>query len=114
MSMTHTQARQLGAVIARARTRKGLSQRGLASQLEVAYGWLSDLEQGRFLDPAPERLAAIAELLDIDAARMDRMTHGAVSEGLPELGTYFRAKFELTPEEIKQVERYVRRLRSKS
>lgn len=114
MSMTQAQAKQLGSVIAKARVRKGLSQRSLASQLEVAYGWLSDLEQGRFLDPAPDRLAAVAEALDIDAGRMDRMTRGAVSEGLPELGTYFRAKYELTPEQIERVERYVRRLRSKS
>lgn len=114
MGMTPTQAKQLGAVIAKARAKKGLSIRELAAQLEVHASWVGFLEQGRYVDPAPDRLARIAELLDIDASRMDRLTRGAVSEGLPELRTYFRAKYDLTPEEIEQVERYVRRLRSKS
>ena len=114
MGMTPAQAKQLGALVAKARTRQGLSIQDLADRVGATKSWVGFLEQGRYLDPAPDRLAAIAELLDIDAGRMDRMTRGAVSEGLPELGTYFRAKFELTPEQIKQVERYVRRLRSKS
>lgn len=114
MSMTTTQAKQLGSLIAKARARKGLSYRALAQQLGVAYGWLSELEMGRFLDPAPDRLAAVAEALDIDPGRMDRITRGAVSDGLPELGTYFRAKYDLSPAEIAQVERYVRRLRGKA
>jgi hypothetical protein len=56
-------------------------------------------------------LARIGELLDIEPGRMDGLTQGAVSEGLPELGTYFRAKYDLTPEQIEHVQRYVRRLR---
>ena len=114
MSMTSSQAKQLGVVIARARMKRGLSIRELATQLDVHASWVGFLEQGRYVDPAPDRLARIAELLDIDSARMDRLTRGAVAEGLPELGTYFRAKYDLTPEQIEQVERYVRRLRSKS
>lgn len=114
MGMTPTQAKQLGAVIAKARAKKGLSIRDLAAKLGVHTSWVGFLEQGRYVDPAPDRLARIAELLDIPAARMNRLTRGAVSEGLPELRTYFRAKYDLSPEQIEQVERYVRRLRSKS
>lgn len=113
MSMTTTQAKQLGQLIAKARHRKGVSIRGLASDLGVHSSWIGHLEGGRFLDPAPDRLAAVARALDIDPVRMDRVTRGAVSEGLPEIGTYFRAKYDLSPEQIEQVERYVRRLRSK-
>jgi transcriptional regulator with XRE-family HTH domain len=109
--MTPTQAKQLGAVIAKARAKKGLSIRELAAQLEVHASWVGFWEQGRYVDPAPDRLARIAELLDIEPVRMDRLTRGALSEGLPELGTYFRAKYDLTPEQIEQVQRYVRRLR---
>jgi transcriptional regulator with XRE-family HTH domain len=113
MSMTPSQAKQLGAVIAKARARSGLSIRELAGQLEVHASWVGFLEQGRYVDPAPDRLARIAELLDIDSARMDRLTRGAVAEGLPELGTYFRAKYDLSPAQIEQVERYVKRLRER-
>jgi transcriptional regulator with XRE-family HTH domain len=111
MGMTPNQAKQLGAVIAKARAKKGWSIFQLASRIGAPKSWVGFLEQGRYVDPAPERLARIAELLDIEAGRMDRLTQGAVSEGLPELGTYFRAKYDLTPEQIEQVERYVRRLR---
>jgi transcriptional regulator with XRE-family HTH domain len=114
MSMTATQARQLGQLIAKARHRKGVSIRALAASLGINASWIGHLEGGRFLDPAADRLAAVAQALDIDAGRMDRVTSGAVSEGLPELGTYFRAKYDLSPEQIEQVERYVRRLRSRS
>jgi transcriptional regulator with XRE-family HTH domain len=113
MSMTPTQAKQLGAVVAKARTKKGWSIRELAKQLGVHASWVGFLEQGRYVDPAPDRLARIAELLDIEPGRMDRLTQGAVSEGLPELGTYFRAKYDLSPQQIEQIERYVKRLRSK-
>lgn len=113
MSMTTTQARQLGLLIAAARHRKNVSLRTLATTLGVNASWIGHLEAGRFLDPAAPRLAAIAEALDIDPGRMDRITRGAVSEGLPELGTYFRAKYDLSPEQIEQVKRYVGRLRSK-
>ncbi len=34
-----------------------------------------------------------------------------MAESLPEPRIYFRAKYDLTPEEIAQVERYIERLR---
>jgi transcriptional regulator with XRE-family HTH domain len=70
MGMTPTQAKQLGAVVARARTKKGWSIRELAKQLGVHASWVGFLEQGRYVDPAPDRLARIAELLDIEPGRM--------------------------------------------
>jgi transcriptional regulator with XRE-family HTH domain len=109
MGMTPNQAKQLGTLVATARRKSGLSTRELALQVGVAHGWINGLETGRFVDPAPDRLARIAELLDITASRMDQLTRGAMSEGLPELRTYFRAKYDLTPEQIEQIERYVER-----
>lgn len=113
MRMTSIQAKRLGTIVSSARHRKGLSIRTLASQLGVARGWLGELEAGRFLDPAPDRLARLAEALDIEPARIDRITRGAMADSLPKLRTYFRTKYELSPEQVNQVERYVRRLRSK-
>ncbi len=113
MSMTNAQAKQLGTLIARARLRQNRSLRELAAALGVHSSWLGFLEQGRFLDPAPDRLARLAQALDIAPGRIDRITKGAVSEGLPDMRTYFRAKYDLTPEQAAQVERYVERLRRK-
>lgn len=107
MSMTPAQAKQLGSLIAKARIRKGLSHRALASQLGVAYGWLATLEMGRYLDTAPDRLARLAEALDIEPAKIDRITKNSLSGRLPEVRTYFRAKYGLAPKDIEQIERYV-------
>jgi transcriptional regulator with XRE-family HTH domain len=110
MSLTTTQARRLGTLIAGARLRKGFSQAALAEQLDVALGWVAGLESGRFFDPSNERLAKIAELLEIEPEQMERITKGRVRDSLPGLRIYFRAKYDLTPEEIDRVERYVERL----
>jgi transcriptional regulator with XRE-family HTH domain len=113
MSMTAGQAKQLGALIARTRIRKQLSLRALASRSGMTASWIAHVQAGRFLDPAPDRLARLAEALDIEPSKIDRITKGSMAGSLPELGTYFRAKYDLSPAEIAQVERYVRRLRSK-
>jgi transcriptional regulator with XRE-family HTH domain len=110
MSLTSTQAQRLGALIAKARMRHGIAQTALAVQLDVATGWLAGLEQGRFLDPSAERLARIAEVLDIEPKRIERITKGRVTDRLPEMRAYFRAKYDLTPEQINRIEHYVSRL----
>jgi len=114
MSITTIQARKLGTLIAKARARKGLSVREVAERLGVSKGWVGELEQGRYLDPSPDRLARLAEMLDIEPGRIDRITKGSVSGSLPGIRTYFRAKYDLTPDQIERVERYVRRLKGPS
>lgn len=109
MSMTQRQAKELGSLITRARTRKGLSLRDIEEQLDIPRSWLGYLEKGLTLSVAPDRLARLAELLDIEPDRIDRITRGAVADGLPAVRTYFRAKYGLSPEDIKQIERYVER-----
>lgn len=111
MGMTPLQAERLGNLIAKARRKKGLSTRAVAAQVGVAFGWLSELEAGRFLEPAPDRLAKLSEALDIPPVRIDRLTKGAMASGLPEPRVYFRAKLGLTPEQAEQIERHIRRLR---
>jgi transcriptional regulator with XRE-family HTH domain len=109
--MTEAQARALGTLIAKTRIKQGLSTRELAATVGVAKGWLAGIEAGRFLEPAPDRLARLSDVLDIEPARIDRITKGAVAEGLPDSRTYFRAKYDLTPEQIDKIERYLERLR---
>jgi transcriptional regulator with XRE-family HTH domain len=109
--MTESQARQLGKLIARARERKEWSFRQLAGEIGADPAWVVRLEQGKFASPGPERLARIAELLDIDPERMDRISHGHVSGSLPEVRTYFRAKFDLPDTAIGQIEDLLTELR---
>jgi transcriptional regulator with XRE-family HTH domain len=111
MGLSEARARQLGEIVTAARMRNGISVRRLAKELGLSYSWLAKFEAGVFTDPAPDRLAIIAERLGIDPARVDRLTTGAMSDGLPEPRVYFRAKLELTQDQADQVERYIARLR---
>jgi transcriptional regulator with XRE-family HTH domain len=107
--MTPAQAKQLGKLIAKARMAKGLSYRVLGQQIGVAFGWLAELEQGHYPNPAPDALARLSEALDIEPARIDRIT--GLSGRLPEPRVYFRAKYNLPPEGVAKLERYIERLR---
>ena len=111
MGMTAHQAKQLGRLVARARAKKALSLNDLSGLIGGDRSWIGFIEQGQYSAPSPERLARLAEALDIEPAAIDRITKGAVANGLPGLRTYFRAKYDLTPEQVAQVERYVERLR---
>lgn len=108
MSMTQAQATQLGKLIAAARIKKGLSLRDIEDRLGIARAWLGRLEQGQTLSVVSDRLARIADLLDIEPARIDRVTKGAVAGGLPEVRTYFRAKYGLSSADVEQIEQYAR------
>lgn len=111
--MTDAQARKLGSVIQRARVRKNLSLRGAATVTGISYVWLNDVEAGRYSDPAPDRLARLAEALAIDPVTIDRISRDALSNSLPDVRTYFRAKEHLSSEQLDEVEATLNRLRAK-
>ena len=111
--MTDAQARKLGAIVSRARTRKGLSLREAAAKVGISYVWLNDLESGRYSDPAPDRLGRLAEVLGIDPVAIDRVNQGVLANSLPDVRTYFRAKEGLSPEQLDEVEATLQRLRHK-
>jgi transcriptional regulator with XRE-family HTH domain len=109
MTMSATKAKELGALTARARARKGLTARKLAAQLGVSNSWVTKLEAGWFLDPSPSLMARLAEVLDIEPARIDELMPGVVADSLPGMRTYFRAKYDLTPEQVEQIAKYTDR-----
>ncbi len=102
--MTEVQARELGRLVKRARSAQGLTLRALDELTGVSYGWLGMLERGKITKPAPSKLTKVAEALDIPMERIDRMTRGKVSSDLPAIRTYFRTKYKLDPQEIRQIE----------
>jgi len=105
--MTQAQAQRIGRMIAVARRNKGWSTRRLSLEAGVTHTWLFKLQQGEYLAPAPDRLTRIAEVLGIDPERFERIAKGHVSGSLPGVRTYFRAKYDLSAEEIDQIERTV-------
>lgn len=108
--MNDAQAVRLGRLLAQARRNKGLSLRAAAEIAGVEHIWLTRVEQGFFNQPAPERITRVAEALGIDPERIDRITKGHVSNNLPGVRTYFRAKYDLSPAEIDQIENTVNQI----
>jgi transcriptional regulator with XRE-family HTH domain len=109
--MTEAQAKQLGRLFKRARKAKKLSLREVDEQSGVSYGWLSRLERGLTAAPSPTKLTRVARALGISPERLDRITRGQVSSELPPIRTYFRAKYQLSTEEIRQIEEVFDRVR---
>ena len=108
--MTKAQARQLGKLITRTREGKGWAIRQVAREIGADPAWILKVERGDYASPAPELLARVAEVLDIDAERMDRITRGHVSGNLPEVRTYFRAKYDMSDTAIGRIEDLVAEL----
>jgi transcriptional regulator with XRE-family HTH domain len=102
--MTEVQARELGRLFKQARRSKKLSLRALDELSGVTYRWLARLEHGQMKAPPPSKLTKVADVLDIPPERIDRITRGQVSRDLPPIRTYFRTKYQLTPQEIRQIE----------
>jgi transcriptional regulator with XRE-family HTH domain len=109
MGITATKAKELGTLVARARAKRGISTRKLAAQLDISNAWVSKLEAGLFLDPSPVLLARVAEVLGIEPSRIDELMPGAVADSLPGIRTYFRAKYDMTPEQVERIEQYIDR-----
>lgn len=102
--MTEVQARELGRLFRQARRARKLSLRAVDELTGVSYGWLRRLESGAMIAPAPSKLTKVAVALDIPPERIDRITRGGISRDLPAIRTYFRAKYQLNPHEITQIE----------
>ena len=111
--MTDAQARNLGLLIHNARAAKGLSFRGLAAITDVPLASLKRFEDGVYNDPSPAQIARIAEALEIDPARIDRVSRDHLADSMPTMRTYFRSKEKLSPEALDEVERAVADIRAK-
>lgn len=112
--MTQRQAQHLGRLVQKARQAKGLTLRDIEDQTGISFAWVYQLERGTYQQPAPERLARLAELLDIDPERIDRLSRGQVSAALPTMRTYLRTKYDMTTEDIARVEKMVSRIRQQA
>ena len=111
MSMTKTQAKKLGTLIASVRHQRQLSLRELAAVAGIDHSWIGYLEKGQFAEPAPERLAKIAQVLVIPLERVDYLAKGAVQAGLPEPEVYFRARYGITADQAAKLDRAAEEMR---
>lgn len=105
--MTDAQARNLGALIHRARLAKGLSFRTLAALTDIPLSSLKRFEDGVLNDPSPAQIARIAEALGIDPVRIDRASNNHLQNSMPTIRTYLRSTAGLSPAGLDAVERVV-------
>lgn len=107
--MDKHQAEEFGNYLAQARVAKGLSGRQLAENLDMHHGTLARIEKGDFAAPAPDKLAAIAEALDLTVADVFARAGYASTKDLPSVTPYMRTKFKGLPEDAAaQIEKYAR------
>jgi transcriptional regulator with XRE-family HTH domain len=105
--MTDTQAKRLGRLIQQARIARGWSLAQAMEATGIDSSWLNRMERGFYADPAPDRLAVLAEHLDIDPVAIDRASRDHLADSLPSTRIYFRSKEKLSPEALDEVERAV-------
>ena len=110
--MTDAQARNLGLLIHNARVAKELSFRALAAITDVPLVSLKRFEDGVYNDPSPAQITRIAEALDIDPARIDRVSKNHLANSMPSMRTYLRSKEKLSPEAMDALEQALADIRA--
>lgn len=111
--MTEAQATRLGQLLLRARTRRGWSLATLHQHTDIPEVWLNRVERGLYLQPAPERLAKVAEALDVDPVAVDRASRNHLAQSLPSVRTYFRSTAQATPEQLDEIEAAIAEIHAK-
>jgi transcriptional regulator with XRE-family HTH domain len=111
--MTTSQAQQLGRLVRKARTEKGLSLRSLAEALDLAPSTVSRLEAGQIKTPSVSIVQELSRLLDIPLEDLYGLSGYMRHEGLPELPVYLRSKYGLTKAEAAEIDKHFQRLQDR-
>jgi transcriptional regulator with XRE-family HTH domain len=111
ISMDDQQARKLGELLRARREQLGFSLRQVVKASDVPYSTVLHFEEGRISAPAPDKLARVAEALDLRLADVYAMSGYAVPKELPTIKPYLRIKYgDLTDVDVDAIERYAARL----
>jgi len=94
----------LGKYLQRQREAQGLSMRRLAAAAGLNATYIMRLERGEYASPDPKHLQEIARVLEIDAADLFTAAGFRGSRDLPGFTPYLRAKYDLPPEAVAQLE----------
>ena len=95
---------ELGLYIRRRRQRKRMTIRQLAEAAGVDYSWIGRLERGEYASPDARLLGAVARGLGLDPSDLNILAGYPSGDGLPEFAPYLRAKDDLRPDVVRQLE----------
>lgn len=102
----------LGEYIRDRRLSRELSLNDVAELSGLHFSYWSKLENGSYQAPSPKHLQVIARTLNVDIEDLYGLAGYDIPERLPTFRPYLRAKYELPPEAIADLERYFDMLRN--
>lgn len=102
----------LGEYISDRRVSRGLSLSQAADISGLHLSYWSKLENGMYEAPSPKHLQAIARTLGVAVEDLYGLAGYDIPERLPTFRPYLRAKYELPPEAVSDLERYFDLLRA--
>jgi transcriptional regulator with XRE-family HTH domain len=112
--MNPEQSEQLGRYLQARRKERGLSTHKLASAAGMDQATVVRFEAGSFASPRADKLARIAEALDVSGADVFALAGYMPSGDLPSLRPYFTARYPaLLAEDLDRIEAYVGRIARK-
>lgn len=109
---TENGSRSLGEYIKARRLSRGLLLVEAASDSGLHYSYWSKLESGQVKTPSPKHLQSIARTLQIDTEDLYGLAGYDFPDRLPTFTPYLRAKYQLPPEAVADLERYFNLLRA--
>lgn len=104
--------RSLGEYIRNRRLSGGRSLNDVAAISGLHLSYWSKLEGGQYEAPSPKHLQVIARTLDVAIEDLYGLAGYDIPERLPTFTPYLRAKYDLPPEAVADLERYFDMLRS--
>lgn len=102
----------LGEFIRDRRVSWGLSLDDAAERSGLHMSYWSKLENGLYDAPSPKHLQSIARALDVPFEDLYGLAGYEIPERLPSFKPYLRAKYELPPKAVAELERYFELLRA--
>jgi len=102
----------LGDYIRSRRLSIGLSLADAAEASELDPSYWNKMENGHYQKPAPQHLSTIAGVLGVATEDLYGLAGYDIPERLPSFQPYLRAKYDLPPEAIADLERYFDLLRN--
>jgi len=109
---TDAKNQSLGEYIKTPRLSRDLSLQDAAKISGLHFSYWSKLEAGQYEAPAPKHLQAIARTLEVNFEDLYGLAGYESPQRLPSFKPYLRAKYELPPEAVADLERYFELLRA--
>lgn len=102
----------LGDFVRSRRSSMDMSLAGAAALSDLDPSYWNKLENGHYRHPAPQHLHTIARVLEVPVEDLYALAGYAIPQRLPSFQPYLRAKYNLPPQAIAELERYFELLRS--